>query len=100
MNAPRNEFLKHIRSEAKRKEAERIAKQLTDSTGFIAGIEHIATGPSTTELRYFRSSELDDARAIEAALVSSGLTVNLKYVPGFESSKKIRPRQFELWIAG
>ncbi len=90
----------HIRNESERTQAKQIAKNLENSANVVVpGVQRLDAGPSVTELRYFKSGEEQEANQIASALSSLGLKVETRYVKGFESSNKIRPRHYELWIA-
>jgi hypothetical protein len=90
----------HIRDEIQRTPAKQLADTLESSANVVVpGVRRVGTGPSETELRYFKSEERQEAEQIANDLTSLGLKVETKYVPGFESSNKIRPRHYELWIS-
>jgi hypothetical protein len=90
----------HIRNDSQRTQAKQLAANLESRANVVVpGVQRIGTGPPDTELRYFKSGEKQEAEKIADELSSWGLKVDTKYVPGFESSNKIRPRHYELWIA-
>jgi hypothetical protein len=90
----------HIRDESQRTQAKQLADTLESRANVVVpGVRRVGTGPSDTELRYFKSGEKQEAEQIANDLTSLGLKVETKYVPGFESSNKIRPRHYELWIS-
>lgn len=91
----------HIKDEAQRPSALQSAKAL--STGgdvIVPGIQRLDVGPSSTELRYFKKSDEVEAIRIGQELHAAGIEAHVRYVPGFENSKSIRPRHYELWISG
>src|SRR5262245_20937308 len=90
----------HIRDESQRTQAKQLADTLESRANVVVpGVRRVGTGPSETEFRYFKSGEKQEAEQIANDLTSLGLKVETKYVPGFESSNKIRPRHYELWIS-
>jgi hypothetical protein len=90
----------HIRDENQRAQAKRLSGELERSASVVVpSVQRVDVGPSATELRYFKRVEEQEARQIASALSSLGLKVETKYVEGFESSTKIRPRHYELWIS-
>lgn len=52
--------------------------------------------PQVTEIRYYRKSDAKEAGEISAALPFKS---QLRYLVGFENSRRVRPRHFEIWIA-
>jgi hypothetical protein len=89
----------HIRNESQRARAQAVANALPSSSWIVPGIQRLDVGPSTSELRYFRNDEGAEAQRIVAALRQQGVAVTAKEVPGYETSDKIRPNHFELWLA-
>ncbi|MDO9240585.1 MAG: LytR C-terminal domain-containing protein, partial [Methylicorpusculum sp.] len=89
-----------IRNDSQRQAASQIQKLLMDRSYKVPGIETLATGPSTTEVRYFRSNEAEQAQAIADLLLQQKIpNVTTKYIAGFENSKAIMPGQYEIWFA-
>jgi hypothetical protein len=79
-----------------------MAIPILQQEGFIVPTPEILTqGPkATTEVRYFRSDEKAGAEQIVTALSTVGISnVQAKYVSGYEDSKRIRPRHYEVWLA-
>lgn len=90
----------HIKDKNQRDSAQKIADQITKDGSFIVpGIQMLDIGPTSTELRYFKKSEEQEAKQIGDQLTKIGLPLTVRYIPGFEDSKSIRPRHYELWIA-
>ncbi|HEY0078457.1 MAG TPA: ATP-binding protein [Pyrinomonadaceae bacterium] len=88
-----------ITDERMRGDAKKLEAQLEEKDYTVPGIERVARGPKARELRYFRKSDEQEAASIANQLNNSGwATVNLKYVPGYENAKVIRPRQYEFWF--
>ena len=90
----------HIRDESQRSQAaalEAAVEQLRDTV--VPPFERLRIGPRTSELRYFRRGDEAEARAIADAINRVGPSVEVKYVEGHETSDRIRPRHFELWLA-
>lgn len=88
----------HIRDEMQRPGASRVAELLSGSFT-VPGIERLDRGPSTTELRYFRTHERDEAEEIGALIRGQGVPMVVRYVPGYEASTRLRPRHYEVWFA-
>ncbi|MDO8845198.1 ATP-binding protein [Methylicorpusculum sp.] len=89
-----------IRNDSQRQAASQIQKLLMDRYYKVPGIETLATGPSTTEVRYFRNNEAGEAQAIADVLLQQKIpNVTTKYIAGFENSKAIMPGQYEIWFA-
>jgi hypothetical protein len=90
----------HIRTEAQRAQAVSLAKSLGARADVdIPGIERLDTGPKTTELRFFRKAEEQEARQIAEAITALGTPAVATYIPGYEGSTNIRQRHYELWVA-
>lgn len=60
--------------------------------------EIVANVPATTEIRYYRKSDVKDAIQIMRLLEESVVGVRIKYLPGYENSTTVRPGHFEIWI--
>ncbi len=88
----------HVRHENQRAKAHEIANQISGSGFSVPGIQVLTEGPEKSELRYFRQRELEYAKAI-LELVNKSVDIKLRYVPGYESSTKIRDRHFEIWFS-
>ena len=87
----------HVLNESARDQARLLAPALEKKGIALAGIKVVGAGPRSSDLRYFRPSEKDEAMRVQAALLSLGLPAQrLKSISGFESSAV--PRQYELWL--
>jgi Tfp pilus assembly protein PilX len=85
-------------------EAERAKQTLIPQlrkAGFaVPAPEVLATGPSSTEVRYFRPEEKAGAERIVSTLRQAGIAnVQAKYVGGYETSQRIRQNHYEIWLA-
>ncbi|MEY4589408.1 MAG: hypothetical protein RL497_1484 [Pseudomonadota bacterium] len=90
----------HIRDESQRAKAQHLADEMEGRENVIVpGVRQVDVGPTVTELRYFKNAEEQEAKKIASSLTSLGLKVEARYVQGVESSNKIRPRHYELWIS-
>lgn len=90
----------HIQNEAQREKALNVANQITkDSSAIVPGIQRVRQAPNSNELRYFKLAEAVEAEQYVKTLKQFGLDVVAKYVPGYESSDKLRPKHYELWIS-
>ena len=91
----------HVNEESQRDSANQLAKKLTAQLGegfLVPGIE-ARRGPRKTELRFFKQAAKDEAEEILAALKSLKINVVLQNLSSrYESSTKIRPRHYELWL--
>lgn len=90
----------HIRSEGDRLAALAWRRLLRAQGVTAPGIELVGErSPSRSELRFFRRSEEQQAAQLRDWMSRAGAMVQLKYIPGFEESRRIRPLQFEVWFA-
>ena len=88
----------HVLNENAREKARRLAPELEKKGIALAGIKIVSDGPRSSDLRYFRPSEKEEAMQVQAALLSLGLPARrLKSIRGFETSAV--PRQYELWLS-
>lgn len=74
-----------------------------EEEGFVVPKEEIIVdqGPSKNQVRYFRQTEKSEAEEIKTVLRDRlGIDdVVLSYLPGYETSRAIRPRHYEIWLA-
>lgn len=90
----------HIRAEEDRLRARSVGEELKTGGYVVPGVERLVDiGPSSSQLRYFKKAERHEANQVAAFLDSIGVAVNMKYIPGYEVSKSIQPRHYELWFA-
>lgn len=90
----------HIQNEAQRERAAHVAGALAQNAGLaVPGIELVRNAPASSQLRYFRSVDATEAGSIAGLLALDGVVVNPVYISGYESSRNIRPRHFELWLS-
>lgn len=89
----------HIRQETQRESAQIIGKSVSENAFVVPGVQKLSFGPTNTELRYFRRTEKDEAEAIGVIIRSLGVPVNVVYVAGYEQSRSIRQRHYELWFS-
>ena len=88
----------HVLDENAREKARLLAPELERKGIALAGVRIVSDGPLASDLRYFRPSEQQEARQVQAALLSLGLPARrLKRIGGFETSAA--PRQYELWLS-
>jgi hypothetical protein len=88
----------HVLNENAREKARLLAPALEKKGIALAGIKIVSDGPRSSDLRYFRPSEKEEAMRVQAALLSLGLPARrLKSISGFETSAV--PRQYELWLS-
>jgi hypothetical protein len=87
----------HVLNDSAREQARLLAPALEKKGIALAGIKVVGAGPRSSDLRYFRPSEKEEAMRVQAALLSLGLPAqHLKSISGFETSAV--PRQYELWL--
>lgn len=64
----------------------------------VPGVE-VRSGPSRTELRFFKASEREEAAAIQTALRGAGVDARLVDLSSrYGNVEGIRPRHYELWF--
>lgn len=85
----------HIADESQRAAAEQLAETLRAQGMLVPGIEQRDNSPADRQLRYFRSTEADEAARIASIL---GVSFILTAVPGYETSPTLRQRHYELWL--
>ena len=91
----------HIDSEPQRCAAGKLRDALAGfEKASVPGIQLVETNLGNNELRYFKISEKAQAEKIAEKITALGLAVDAKYIRGHETSTKIRPRHYELWIGG
>jgi len=89
----------HIRTEQHREAAKKLAGVLSENSFAVPGIQRLDEGPNTSELRFFRTKEKDEAEAIASLIRKLGVSISLVYIPGYELSTQIRPRHYEAWFS-
>jgi hypothetical protein len=89
----------HIQNETQRTRVSGIAKSLmAEGSVVVPGIQQRDNTPNECELRYFKLADATEAESLVLSLKQQGMNANAKYVPGFESVQKLRPRHYELWV--
>jgi hypothetical protein len=87
-----------VRSPPQRSWAERAVAELGSEGPRIAGISVVNTGPTVSDLRYFRPAEREEAEQIARAFEKAGFPVQqVKEIGGLQS--RAIPRHFEIWLA-
>jgi hypothetical protein len=89
----------HIAREEQRERAREIANVLRAASVAVPGIELRENSPANSELRYFRTIDRVEAEGLAATVQGVHPDVAARYVPGYETSTRMRPRHFELWLA-
>lgn len=88
-----------IRDESQRVKAKQIVTRLREQGYVVPGIERVDRGPTTTQVKFFRSDERGEAANIADILQGMGVKdAKPQLVPGFEHSTKLRARQYEIWF--
>lgn len=89
------ELYVQIRDDAQRVLVARLRKALQPNVN-VPAAEVLKSGPpDRPELRYFRQDEADDAKKVLDAVAAVVPDVQLKYVAGLVTPKRL---QFELWL--
>ena len=91
----------HIKDESQRARARQIVSKLQENKFIVPGIENVGEKASgNTVLKYFHKNDEEnaDAKKIIELLQSEKVVADARYTPGYESSNKIRPRHYELWL--
>lgn len=90
----------HITDDSQKEAASRAASGLKGLEYLVPPLQKVSSGPPVNELRYFKASEEGLAKEIAAVLEKSGVdNLRRRYIKGYESSRLIRPKHFELWFA-
>lgn len=88
----------HIRSESQRAQARSVASGLARQGIVVSGIGVDESGPTQTDLRYYRSGERDEANYLGRALGKLGVSgLRVRQIAGHEAAAV--PRHYELWLA-
>ena len=90
-----------LRSEAQRDLYAKCAGSLKEAGFRVPNAEILPDkGPQRTEVRYFREAEISEAEKI-AEIIRKWPVGEVKsvYVRGYETSKLVKPHQFEVWFA-
>ncbi len=90
----------HIRARLQLDEAKKIGGKLQEHGYIVPGTQIIADkGPTNTQVRYFYSSDTDEAKKIAELLRSLGVKDAVaEPIAGYENSPGVRPRQYEIWF--
>ncbi|WP_150047925.1 MULTISPECIES: nSTAND1 domain-containing NTPase [Methylomonas] len=89
-----------IRSPKQKPDANRLRAWFKQQDYRVPMIQLLSKGPSTTEVRYFRSNDATAADVLAKLLLQQRVAnVSTKYISGFENSTVIPPGQFEIWFA-
>ncbi len=89
----------HIQNESQRARVSSIATAFAHSSNAVVpGIQQRDQAPTNFELRYFKLADAAEAESFVVTLRQQGMDATAKYVPGYESVQKLRPRHYELWV--
>ena len=88
-----------IRDDVQRAQAQSLSNQLKTGGFLVPGIEKVAVGPNSTEVRYFRKTDEAGAKQILDVLAQQRVAAKPVLVQGYETSGRIRDAHFELWLA-
>lgn len=90
----------HIQNESQREKAGSIARQVSvDPNIVVPGVQRVDQAPAANEIRYFKLAEAIEAQGFAKSLRGFGIDAATKYIPGYESTQKLRPRHYELWLS-
>ena len=89
----------HVQSEDQREMARQIQAKLEVDGYVVPSIVPVTVGPRSPELRYLRRAEEKEAAQIATRVNSLNLVdLRPKYLDGYEDSKTLRPKTYELWF--
>lgn len=92
----------HIKDKSQEAKAKTIAAKLEEKGYIVPGIEIVGkTSPKNDQLRYFQQTDLEkkDIQQLFTIFQAISLEVKTEFISGYEKSKQIRPRHYELWLA-
>jgi hypothetical protein len=92
----------HIAGVNDRDRAEQMRKALTEAGYVVLGIERLpqARNVKVTEVRFYRKADEKEARGIASVLRKTGeAKVEVNHLERLETSTRVRPNHFEVWIA-
>ena len=90
----------HIQDESQRDKAATVADSIARKPGFVVpGIQLVDQAPSKNEVRYFKLADAVEAETIAKSLKEFRIDARVKYISGYESPQKLRPRHYELWLS-
>ena len=88
----------HARNAEQRARAETLVQALVERGVRVGGITLVPSGPTSTDLRYFRIQEAAEAADLARALQDVGIVIpKVKHIAGYEGIAA--PRRYELWLA-
>lgn len=86
----------HFRTDAQRELARRLSVELQKHQLVVPGLERVTTGPTTSQIRYFASGDLETAEKIADLVRSSGVSNTVVAL----TAGSPKPGQYEVWLAG
>lgn len=93
----------HIQDVEQRKGAERIRERLQSSGFVVPGIQNVGQrNLGRTDVRFFKNNEEESglSQRVKQVLQQLGVAdVAVRFIPGYEDSKNMRPRHLEIWLA-
>lgn len=92
----------HIKDKSQEAKAKTIAAKLEEKGYIVPGIEIVGkNSPKNDQLRYFQQTDLEkeDIQQLSTIFQAISLEVKAEFISGYEKSKQIRPRHYELWLA-
>jgi hypothetical protein len=88
-----------IPDENLRDQAAQIKGQLESLSYIVPGIEKVRAFTGPTQVKYFKTTEMPEAKTIAEQLRTFGVNDAKEiYIPGSEDSKKMRARHYEVWF--
>jgi hypothetical protein len=88
----------HVSNLQQKERADKISLILSEEGFLVPATQVLNSVPDVSTFRYFRKREKD--YAISALnLIKNSAPIELKYMPGYESSTKLRDRHFEIWFS-
>lgn len=90
----------HIQNNDQRAGAAEVASKLSQDTNIVVpGIQKVDEATSANEIRYFKLADAVEAEELSKQLSKYGVKTVTKYLSGYESPEKLRPRHYELWLS-
>jgi|GEM_PF-4358584 len=90
----------HVKSSNEVGAAQEVEKLLSNNEWIVPGIQKMGQKTlGSSQLRYFRKNEKETVDKIQLVLKNNGHDIAVKYIPGYENSKSLRPMHFEIWFS-
>jgi hypothetical protein len=87
----------YFRNKEQSAKANNIANTLRESNYIVPEVSLTLANVNSTQLRYFNSTDKDEAESLTSFLKTKGIKAVSKYLKGYETTA--RPRLYELWLS-